>query len=126
MHSTLGPPCAATSCAQRSSSLLLLQADAWHTAMKHSRQAMEALAGGGGGGGGADANLEDWDAMSVASSEGAAPASGAAAAGQKPTLEVRASLGEFAIFVSGRVCDDWWPSSGETVRSHTRVPHCRE
>ena len=28
---------------------------------------------------------------------------------QKPTLEVRASLGEFAIFVSGRVCDDWWP-----------------
>lgn len=85
-----------------------VQADAWHTAMKHSRQAMEALAGGGGECG----NMEDWESPSVASSEGGALAAGA---GEKPTLEVWASLGEFAIFVSGRVCDDWWPTNGETV-----------
>ncbi len=85
-----------------------MQADAWHTAMKHTRQAMEALAGGGRESG----NMEDWESSSVASSEGGALAAGA---GEKPTLEVRASLGEFAIFVSGRVCDDWWPTNGEMV-----------
>ena len=49
--------------------------------------------------------------MSMSSSEG-----GALANGQKPTMEIRASLGEFAIFVSGRVCDNWWPSNSNEVR----------
>ena len=35
---------------------------------------------------------------------------------QKPTMEIRASLGEFSIFVSGRVCDNWWPEESNGVR----------
>ena len=48
--------------------------------------------------------------MSVTSDEGGGN-------DQKPTLEVRASLGEFSIFVSGRVCDNWWPEDTNGVRS---------
>jgi hypothetical protein len=51
--------------------------------------------------------------MSMSSSEGGAQAG---AMGQKPTMEIRASLGEFAIFVSGRVRDNWWPADSDGVR----------
>ena len=28
---------------------------------------------------------------------------------QPAIIEVSASLGELALFVSGRICEDWWP-----------------
>lgn len=76
--------------------------------MKQSRAALEALAGRGDGG----ADLQEWDSASMASSEGGALAT---ADSQKPAMEIRASLGEFAIFVSGSVCDDWWPADDDGV-----------
>jgi hypothetical protein len=93
-------------------SVLSLQAEGWQTAMKQSRAALEALSGHGDG----ELTSREWDSMSMSSSEG-----GAQANGQKPTMEIRASLGEFAIFVSGRVCNNWWPSDGSEVQC---LPFC--
>jgi hypothetical protein len=81
------------------------QAEGWHAAMKQSRAALEALAGRSHG----EATSQEWESVSVTSEEGGAN-------DQKPTLEVRASLGEFSIFVSGRVCENWWPEDTDGVR----------
>lgn len=85
------------------------QAEGWQAAMKQSRAALEALAGDGN----AEAALQEWDSTSMASSEAGVVG---AADSQKPTMQIRASLGEFAIFVSGRVSEDWWPDDGNRVR----------
>ena len=77
--------------------------------MKQSRAALEALAGRGNG----EATSQEWESVSMSSSEGGAQAG---AMDQKPTMEIRASLGEFAIFVSGRVRDNWWPADSDGVR----------
>lgn len=87
----------------------VLQADGWHAAMKQSRAALEALAGRS-----HEETSREWESVSVTSEEGGAN-------DQKPTMEVRASLGEFSIFVSGRVCDNWWPEDTNGVRSVLRL-----
>lgn len=87
--------------------------------MKQSRAALEALAGRSDG----DAAMLEWDSMSMASSEGGALAT---ADSQKPAMEIRASLGEFAILVSGRVSDDWWPADGDGVRIWTDLLPCMQ
>lgn len=57
-------------------------------------------------------DLGEWDADSAAESA-SDPATAAVEEMQglpsPPLIEVSASLGELALFVSGRVCTDWWP-----------------
>lgn len=84
-----------------------MQVEAWKAAMVQSRHALGALTGAGAA---PSADLGDWDSASVSGSEAGGPPSAPPEADpSKPTLELRASLGEFAIFLSGRVAKDWWP-----------------
>lgn len=84
-----------------------VQVEAWKAAMTQSRHAIEALTGAAAAPSG---DLSDWDSSSAVDSEtGTQPGDSASADPNKPTLELRASLGEFAIFLSGRVAKDWWP-----------------
>ena len=54
---------------------------------------------------GASDDVGSTDSAAIDASEASA-----AEALAKPLIELRAGLGELALFVSGRVCDDWWPS----------------
>lgn len=83
--------------------------------MKQSRAALEALAGRSNG----EATSQEWDSVSMTSEESGAN-------DQKPTMEVRASLGEFSMFVSGRVCNNWWPEESNGVRVFTALEELPE
>lgn len=92
-----------------------VQVEAWKAAMMQSRHAIAALTGAAAAPSG---DLSDWDSSSAVDSEaGTQPGDSAPADPNKPTLELRASLGEFAIFLSGRVAKDWWPQEVDSPAS---------
>jgi len=35
----------------------------------------------------------------------------------KPMIEIRAGLGELALIISGRACNDWWPPQARSLHS---------
>ena len=95
-----------------------MQVEAWKAAMMQSRHAIEALTGAAAAPSG---DLSDWDSSSAVGSEtGTQPGGESAPADpNKPSLKLRASLGEFAIFLSGRVAKDWWPEEVDSPASYT-------
>lgn len=84
------------------------QAEAWCKALHRSQQRMHTLTAGKQSA--ALADLGDWDAGGA---DEAAPQTEAPEDIQglpaPPIIQIYASLGELALFMSGRVCDDWWP-----------------
>lgn len=89
---------------------IYLQADGWTRALHRSQQRMHSFTAGT-----PSAALEDlgeWDAdyaAESASDPDAAAVEEVQGLPAPPVIEVSASLGELALFVSGRVCTDWWP-----------------
>lgn len=68
-------------------------------------------------------DLDSADTESLTSSvsrddlqKSASSLSQSAAAQPEPTMEIRASLGELALFVSGRPSEVWWPPEHSEVR----------
>jgi len=62
------------------------------------------------------------DSSSNAGDADAEPVTGtssetSSAAQAKPVIEIRAGLGELALIISGRACDDWWPPQARSLQS---------
>lgn len=63
-------------------------------------------------------------ASAPADAQGATDSGSAAASPAKPLIEIRAGLGELSLFVSGRVCDDWWPPEASAPALHALIHLC--
>ena len=97
--------------ADRWSAVGLLQVQAWNRDLHRSQLHMRNLTA-------SRATDTSGDSSSAGDADAGSGAESSPASQAKPMIEIRAGLGELALIISGRVCEEWWPPQA-------RSPPCR-